>query len=104
MTPVPTIALPKPPPRSNAAGGSSVNTSRLSLDPPLTTSMYNTENSGTQAMSAIAQVIALSAPLRIVRGRNQEWRSCCASMPVVASSRINCHPGGATLVSRWPHR
>ncbi len=36
---VPTMALPKPPPISNPAGGSSVNSSVLSRAPPLTISM-----------------------------------------------------------------
>ena len=39
MTRVPTMALPKPPPISKPAGGSAVNSSRLSRAPPRTISM-----------------------------------------------------------------
>jgi hypothetical protein len=39
ITMVPTTALPKPPPGSNPAGGSSTNTARPSRAPPRTTSM-----------------------------------------------------------------
>jgi hypothetical protein len=49
ITNVPMMALPKPPPDSNAVGGSSVNSCSDSFFPPRQTSITRTLNSGTHA-------------------------------------------------------
>jgi 3',5'-cyclic AMP phosphodiesterase CpdA len=74
ITIVPSRALPKPPPISNPAGGSSVKISQWSRDPPRTMSMYSTEIRGMAAMIAAIQAPVVSSRLFKARGSNADRR------------------------------
>ncbi len=73
----PMMALPMPPPTMPAAGGSSVNSARLSRSPPRHASMISTEKSGTDASTARTPHSTLMQKLNSDRG----WRSDFSSRP-----------------------
>ena len=72
ITKVPTMALPKPPPISKPAGGSSVKRLRLSREPPRTRSIHRTEMSGMPAMTAASHTPIVSERFVSARRSNGE--------------------------------